>query len=324
MEKTLDVLLLLALPASGKSEVRKFLAAHSPEECRSLFHMGPTVQMDDYPYVHLMRRIDDEMERMDQPRLFFRSSEEGFRDPRDWLTLIELLNEDWTALHEAPAPLPSRCAAALFDRIEAASSRVGIGPRVSRLRTDRRRALEENLETESRMLLEDLLEAIPPSLDGRTVVLEFARGGPDGSALPLPDPLGYRASLQRLAPDLLSKAAILYIWVTPEESRRKNQQRADPSQPGSILHHGVPLPVMLGEYGCDDMDWLIRQSDRPGTLRVEAHGRTFYLPVARLDNRVDQTTFVRGPKEQWDPAAVETLRSALHEALKALASTAGD
>lgn len=324
MKTTLDVLLLLALPASGKSEVRKFLAAHGPEECRSLFFLGPTVQLDDYPYVHLMRRIDDELERMGQPRVFFRSPDEGFADSRDWITLIELLNDDWASLHRPPADLPPRCAETLMDRIEAASDRAGIGPRLARLRTDRRRALEDELETESRMLLEDLQEAIPPSLEGRTVVIEFARGGPDGSAMPLPDPLGYRASLQRLAPDLLAKAAVLYIWVTPEESRRKNQERADPTQPGSILHHGVPMPVMLGEYGCDDMEWLIGQSDRPGTLRVEAHGRTFHLPAARLDNRVDRTTFVRGPRDEWDPRAIETLRSALHDALKSLASTPRD
>lgn len=321
MKTTLDVLLLLALPASGKSEVRKFLASHSPEECRSHFFLGPTVQLDDYPYVHLMRRVDDELERMGQPRVFFRSSEEGFRDPRDWITLIELLNEDWAALHAPPAAIPPRCAGVLLDRIDGAAAKVGIDPRLARIREDRRRVVEEDLETESRMLLEDLREAIPPSLEGRTVVIEFARGGPDGSSMPLPDPLGYRASLQRLAPDLLSKAAVLYIWVTPEESRRKNQERADPSQPGSILHHGVPLPVMLGEYGCDDMEWMIGQSDRPGTLRVEAHGRTFHVPVARLDNRVDRTTFVRGPRNQWDGQAVESLRAALHGALESLVST---
>src|SRR5438445_6161715 len=54
MSEILDVLLLLALPASGKSEVRRYLASLSPEQCRGDFHLGPTVQLDDYPYVHMM------------------------------------------------------------------------------------------------------------------------------------------------------------------------------------------------------------------------------------------------------------------------------
>ena len=56
MAEILDVLLLLALPASGKSEVRRYLASLTPEQCRRDFHMGPTVQLDDYPYVHMMRQ----------------------------------------------------------------------------------------------------------------------------------------------------------------------------------------------------------------------------------------------------------------------------
>ena len=52
----IDILLLLALPASGKSEVRRYLANLTPAQCRDDFHLGPTVQLDDYPYVHMMRR----------------------------------------------------------------------------------------------------------------------------------------------------------------------------------------------------------------------------------------------------------------------------
>jgi hypothetical protein len=47
--------------ASGKSEVRKYLEGLTPEQCRGEFHMGPTLQLDDYPYVHFMHRIDDEL-----------------------------------------------------------------------------------------------------------------------------------------------------------------------------------------------------------------------------------------------------------------------
>jgi hypothetical protein len=107
--------------------------------------------------------------------------------------------------------------------------------------------------------------------------------------------------------------------VTPEESRRKNHERTDPNDPGSILHHGVPMAVMLGDYGCDDMEWLIRNSGRPDTVRVETRGRVFHLPVGRFDNRVDKTTFVRAERSAWRPADVEALHRGLAEAFARLA-----
>ena len=61
MSNVLDVVLLLALPASGKSEVRRYMASLTPEQCRNEFHLGPTVQLDDYPYVHMMRRVSQEL-----------------------------------------------------------------------------------------------------------------------------------------------------------------------------------------------------------------------------------------------------------------------
>ncbi|MDX9719860.1 MAG: hypothetical protein RBU37_03870, partial [Myxococcota bacterium] len=66
MAEIFDTLLLLALPASGKSEVRTFLREHNPEQ----YHMGPTVQLDDYPYVHFQLMIDEELAMMDLPRMF--------------------------------------------------------------------------------------------------------------------------------------------------------------------------------------------------------------------------------------------------------------
>ena len=59
MSEFLETLLLFSLPASGKSELRRYLASLTPEQCRGDFRMGPTLQLDDYPYVHLMHRIDD-------------------------------------------------------------------------------------------------------------------------------------------------------------------------------------------------------------------------------------------------------------------------
>ena len=64
MNNVIDTLLLLALPASGKSEVRKYLAWLSPEKCRDDFGVGPNVQLDDFPYVHFMRRVDETLEKL--------------------------------------------------------------------------------------------------------------------------------------------------------------------------------------------------------------------------------------------------------------------
>ena len=108
---------------------------------------------------------------------------------------------------------------------------------------------------------------------------------------------------------ILDKATILYIWVAPEESRRKNDARTDPNDPGSILHHGVPIEVMMGDYGCDDVDHLLEQSSRPDTVTIEAHGTSYTLPLARFDNRVDKTSFVRNERSDWKEDEV----AALHE-----------
>lgn len=61
------VVLLQALPASGKSEVRNFMANIEPERLKKEFHIGENLQLDDFPYVHMMRRIDNELEAMARP-----------------------------------------------------------------------------------------------------------------------------------------------------------------------------------------------------------------------------------------------------------------
>jgi hypothetical protein len=311
MSNLIDVLLLTALPASGKSEVRRYFAGLTPDQCRDEMHVGPTVQLDDYPYVHMMRRISQELRKRGQDGLFFDSDELPMKEQRDWGTLMELLNEDFDDLVKRRRPAPESAAEWLLDRFDAARRKVSARPALGQLEPTVRRELVQALEAECAELLRDKNAGIPDSLKGRTVVIEFARGGPDQSAMPLPTPLGYRYSFATLSAEILSRASVLYVWVTPEESRRKNIERTDPNDPGSILHHGVPMAVMLGDYGCDDMDWLLQHSDRPDTVRIEAHGRTWHLPVGRFDNRVDKTTFVRADRALWKAADV----TALHEGL---------
>lgn len=317
MSKVLETVLLLALPASGKSEVRRYLDRMNTESRSRDFAMGETVQLDDFPYVHLMRRIDDELAKLGKPRIYFQAPDRSFQDPRDWGSLIELLNEDYADLLAKNRNKPASAALDLFDRFDRASTAVGAKARLATLDAATKDAVAKGIEKEARDLHDAKIAAYPESLEGKTVVVEFARGGKDGSSMPLSDPFGYRYSVGRLSDALLAKASILYVWVTPEESRRKNTARTDPNDPGSILHHGVPMEVMLNDYGCDDMTWLEETSKKPGTVSIEARGRTHQLPIARFDNRVDKTSFIRNDEKSWKPEEV----SAVHEGLKGALNT---
>ncbi len=314
MSKHIDILLLTALPASGKSEVRKYLAGLTPAECEEQFGIGHTVQLDDYPYVHMMRRVSQEMRALGEQGVFFDDDSLPMKNPLDWGTLMELLNEDYHDMTAGRRPAPAQAAPWLLDRYDAARAKVGAEPVFGSLDPARRAALEAAIEDDAAQLLRDKVAEVPDSLEGKTVVVEFARGGKDGSDMPLPDPWGYQYSLRMLCPEMLEKASVLYIWVTPEESRRKNDARADPNDPGSILHHGVPIEVMMNDYGCDDMAHLLETSQKPGAVTVEAHGKTFHLPVGRFDNRVDRTTFIRGDRSQWTTEQVAKLQAGMREA----------
>jgi hypothetical protein len=246
--------------------------------------------------------------------VFFDSDDLPMKQPLDWGTLIELLNEDFANLMARRRSAPGAAAEWLFDRFDASRAKVGAPAALGALPAGVRRALAARLEPEAATLVRDSNAAIPESLEGKSVVIEAARGGPDGAAMPLPAPLGYAYSLAAMSDAILSRASILYVWVTPEESRRKNHERTDPNDPGSILHHGVPMAVMLGDYGCDDMEWLIQHSDRPDTVTIETRGRAYHIPVARFDNRADKTTFVRADRAAWKPADERALHEGLADA----------
>lgn len=320
MSASIRTLLLLALPASGKSEVRRYLAQLEATGRADALGLGPTVQLDDYPYVHLMRRVDEERSALGAAPVFFAGRDRPFVEPRDWGTLSVLLDQDFAALARAPAAPPASCAQWLFERIDAARTAVGAGAPFAALAARERGALADRLEREARALFDERAAGPALELAGRTVVVEFARGGPAGAPLPLPAPHGYAYSLACLSDELLASAAILYVWVTPEESRRKNRERARPGREGeaSILHHGVPEEVMLREYALDDVEHLIATGPRPGTVRIEARGRSFVVPIARFDNRVDRTSFLRDEPGTWSDESVRGLHAELERALAAL------
>ena len=132
-------------------------------------------------------------------------------------------------------------------------------------------------------------------------------------------PFGYKYAYSQLCPEILESASILNVWVTPEESRRKNEARVNPNDPGSILNHCVPRAVMFADYGCDDIDYLLKVTDKKNTVKVEAHSKVYHLPLGRFDNRVDKTTFTHsGESSTWKKADVKVLRVALESAFTSL------
>src|SRR5205814_6422835 len=116
--------------------------------------------------------------------VFFDSDELPMKQPLDWGTLIELLNEDFDDLLAHRHRDPASAAGWLLDRFDAARQKVGATPALRSLEPGLRRELIVALADEARDLLVGKNAGIPSTLERRTIVIEAARGGPDGAALP--------------------------------------------------------------------------------------------------------------------------------------------
>ena len=322
MTPIIDTLLLLALPASGKSELRRYLASVDADIAMRDFGLGPTVQLDDYPYVHLMRRVGEGLRDLGRPPVFFASDREPFLEGGDWATLIGVVNEDYAALG-AQLSIPSEPTTWLLARFDRAREIVGLAPPFVDLPEEMLASLAEALDDEIAAFARELADTLASYEPGvSTVLIEFARGGPEGTQPPLPDPHGYAFSLRHLSAAILSSATALYVWVTPEESRRRNEDRARPGLEGdaSILHHGVPDVVMRGDYGVDDFLWLMEQGGG-NAIEVTREDGTFTIPAAVFDNRIDHTSFLRADEDDWDPTLVWDLHAALTGSFTGLKSS---
>ncbi|MBI5345644.1 MAG: hypothetical protein HZB76_00645 [Chlamydiae bacterium] len=315
-KKPIDVLLLLALPASGKSEVRKFLNSYSKEDCLNNFKIKEMIELDDFPFVHLMRRISDEETKRGIEGTFFLAPNVTFRNAKDWGTLIYLLNEDYEDLISQHVPQALSAGEWILERFDNAREKLKIEPVFKNMDKNLRSEIAKAIEPDAQKVLQEKIDFVNKGFEGKTLVIEFSRGGAADSTFPLISPYGYQFAFSLLHPKILEKASILYIWVTAEESRRKNYERRDPANPGSSLAHSVPLAVMYSEYGCDDIDYLLTISDRPNSIKVESHGTVYYLPCARLDNRQDKTTFVRS--KDWKKEDIEALHLELEKAVSNL------
>jgi len=107
-----------------------------------------------------------------------------------------------------------------------------------------------------------------------TLLIEFARGVDDG----------FKDSLDRFHPDILARAAILYIKVSFEESFRRNNSRYKPGQEETILFHKVPDRDMLGFFR--DNDWDHVTGGAPdGWLQL----RGVKVPFVSMNNEPEST-----------------------------------
>jgi hypothetical protein len=280
--------------------------------------VGPTIQLDDFPYVNFMWRISGILEDLHYSPVFFDPTRVRFQDLRVFGALVHLLNEDYAALGAPGAPAIRTPGEWIMDRLESAHALAGMAAPFSSLGPAARVAVSAAIEVDaSRFAAEWSARTRAP---GTTVVIELSRGGPEGSDLPLEPPYGYAYALSLLSPEILRRAAILYVWVTPDESRRRNIQRAQPGAQGSILHHAVPDSTMRTCFGIDDMGWLIDHSERPGTITVRAHEEAFHLPVARFDNRPELEPLRSDDLTTASLGQVEQVHELLNEVFAGLAA----
>ncbi len=94
MKNVFDVLVLLARPAAGKSEVMRFLKNLPSQERADLFHVGEITELDDFPMLWAWFEEDALLEKMGKPRLHT-DSEGYFLYPHLWDVLIERIGLDY-------------------------------------------------------------------------------------------------------------------------------------------------------------------------------------------------------------------------------------
>jgi hypothetical protein len=106
-----------------------------------------------------------------------------------------------------------------------------------------------------------------------TMLMEFARGGDNA----------IHHALTFLSDEILSKASLMYINVSYEESVRKNRRRARPGQEDSILYHALPDEKMEFYYKTNDWEQLTAQD--PNFIEVKGHK----IPYCAFENMPEKT-----------------------------------
>lgn len=93
-KNTFDILLLIARPAAGKSEIIDFLKKIQEEERAERFHIGPFDEIDDFPMLWTWFEEDSLLDKMGHPRLHT-DSQNIFLHPYLWDILIERIGLEY-------------------------------------------------------------------------------------------------------------------------------------------------------------------------------------------------------------------------------------
>jgi hypothetical protein len=95
--KHFDILILIARPAAGKSEVIKYLSELAADTRKKEFHLGDLVVLDDFPMLWRWFEEDALLAKMGMARLY--TDENGyFTDNSYWHLLIRLIDLDYKKL----------------------------------------------------------------------------------------------------------------------------------------------------------------------------------------------------------------------------------
>jgi len=94
IEPAFDVLLLIARPAAGKSEIIHYLKNTSPDERRQRFHVGMMDEIDDFPMIWAWFEEDELLEQMGKPRLHT-DAQGYFLWPYLWDVLIRRMSLEY-------------------------------------------------------------------------------------------------------------------------------------------------------------------------------------------------------------------------------------
>ncbi len=229
---TFDILLLIARPAAGKSEIIDHLKNTPLDQRLKEFHIGSFQELDDFPMLWTWFEEDAILTDLGHPRLH--TDEDGnFKYVYLWDLLIRRIDLEY----------------------------------------------------------EKILRDNPDFHQNHTLVIEFSRGSSHG---------GYQRAFEHLSQQIAQKLAVLYVDVSWEESRRKNQARFNPDRPDSILEHGLSEDKMEALYR--DTDWEAVRSGDPETLEIQGVAVQYVV----FENEDDVTS-------QGGQALSERLQKALQE-----------
>jgi len=110
----------------------------------------------------------------------------------------------------------------------------------------------------NRVIKDDILSN-PDFYNDSTLFIEFSRGSKEDG--------GFKKALNIFSKEVLEKAAILYINVSYEESKRRNIARYQEKLKHSVLAHKVPDEDMV-RFG-EKQDWLeITEGKDSGSLEL--------------------------------------------------------